>query len=167
MLTDEVLKHFEKMGRVWPSVEDALLFIATELAEATELVLAEKPYVRNHAKEPFSPGRFAEELGDIIYMCVIAGQTRGVDPVEAMLAKMFRQVEKKLAVDLRDVAHADEEDECPCGCGGDIERCVYAAICPRCGKKFAGYGYARRDQLCVVCQQPEEVIHEGHEGHEE
>lgn len=94
MLKDEVLNHFETMGRVWPSTEDALLFIATELAEATELVLAEKAYKRNHAKEPFSPGRFAEELGDIVYMCVIAGQTRGVDPVEAMLAKMFRQVEK-------------------------------------------------------------------------
>ncbi len=91
----DVLKHFHEMKRVEPTIEDALLFIGTELAEASELVLARKPYRRNHAKEAFSKERFAEELGDIIYMCIIAGYEEAVDPVQAMLDKMAAQLRAK------------------------------------------------------------------------
>lgn len=44
-----------------------------------------------------------------------------------------------------------EEHVCPCGCENNVENCVYASICPKCHSKFYGFGYARRDQLCPVC----------------
>jgi hypothetical protein len=48
-----------------------------------------------------------------------------------------------------------EDDPCPCGCNGDVEKCVYSAVCPRCKKKFVGIGYAPRDQLCPDCRVKE------------
>lgn len=89
-LSKQVLKHFETKGRVWPSVEDALLFMMTEVAEAIELILIRKKYVRNHPehKEFFTPARFAEELSDVIYMAVIAGEVEGVDPLNELRERM-------------------------------------------------------------------------------
>ena len=92
-VSKKVLADFRERRRQTPSTEDALLFIQTELAEATELVLAKpnKKYLRNSPKEPFSKARFAEELGDIIYMTIIAGYTENVDPLMAMKNKMEEQ----------------------------------------------------------------------------
>lgn len=90
-----ILNHFELTKRVSPTVEDGLLFIGTELAEASELILREKTYLRNHPdKESYSPERFAEELGDVIYMAMITGSVRGVNPLAAMFEKMKKHVEK-------------------------------------------------------------------------
>ena len=96
-LAFDVYSHFDARKRVLPTTQDALLFIATELAEASELDLARRPYLRNHAKEPYTPERYAEELGDIIYMAIIAGRVEGVDAIGAMLAKMQRQLEAEHA----------------------------------------------------------------------
>lgn len=91
-LYDQVVKHFNSKGRRWPSPHDALLFLFTEIAEATELYLSQpiKAYVRSHPeqKEPYSEERYAEELGDVIYMAIVAGAVMGVDPVEAMVERM-------------------------------------------------------------------------------
>jgi hypothetical protein len=86
----DVVNHFNAKGRMWPNVKDALGFALTELAEAWELDLARTPYIRNHPgdKEPFTKERFAEELGDVIYMCIIAGWVENVDVVDAMYEKM-------------------------------------------------------------------------------
>lgn len=93
-----VTDHFFGLKRVTPSTEHALLFIGTELSEASELLLSRVAYRRNHPndKESFSKERFAEELGDIIYMAIIAGYVEGVDPVEAMIKKMESQIKKEL-----------------------------------------------------------------------
>jgi len=94
-LAHEIKTHFIEKGREWPSVEDALLFVTTEVAEAMELVLAmpHRKYKRNHPedKEPFSRERLADELGDIIYMCMITGLVQNVNPFEAMLNKMQKE----------------------------------------------------------------------------
>lgn len=89
-LSATVVDHFEKRKKVWPTVQDALLFTMSELAEAIELVLARTPYRRRHPeeKEPFSTERFSEELGDVIYMAIIAGEVEGVDPITALIKKM-------------------------------------------------------------------------------
>ena len=94
-LTLAIKRHFEERKRIWPTTEDGLLFIQTELAEASELVLSLNKYKRNHpeSKEYFSEDRFAEELGDIIYMCIITGLTKDCDPIDALLKKMDSQLE--------------------------------------------------------------------------
>lgn len=91
-LTYEVIETFNALGRVWPTTQDALLFIHTEVSEAAELDLARRPYLRNHVKEPYTPERYAEELGDAIYMAIIAGRVEGVDAVQAMRDKMARHL---------------------------------------------------------------------------
>ena len=96
-LTYEVVETFNALGRVWPTTPDALLFIHTEVSEAAELDLARRTYIRNHVKEPFTKERYAEELGDIIYMAIIAGRAEGVDAVAAMRAKMQKQLEAEHA----------------------------------------------------------------------
>lgn len=65
----------------WPTVEEALLWADTELGEAKELLLMEKgAWVRNNPddKEQYSDGRFAEELGDVIVMLLVAARVKGV-----------------------------------------------------------------------------------------
>jgi hypothetical protein len=89
-VTRDVLKHFVEHKRIQPTIKDALGFIVTELAEVWELDLAREPYIRNHPedKEPFTKERFAEELGDVVYMCIIAGSIEHVDVIDAMYKKM-------------------------------------------------------------------------------
>lgn len=88
------IQHFDRTGKAVPETADALLFIVTEVAEATELLMATKPYVRNHpeTKEPFTAPRFAEELADVIYMAIVAGATQGVDPLEALERRVRDEV---------------------------------------------------------------------------
>lgn len=92
-ITKLVVDHFDFAGRSWPTLEDGLLFLLTEVAEASELVLRSpaKDYKRNHPKEGYSQERFAEELGDIIYMAIVTGKVARVDPIRAMLQKMSKE----------------------------------------------------------------------------
>ena len=88
---EQVIDHFEAKGKVWPNITDGLLFTQTELSEAIELILGkDREYVRNNPddKEAYTPERFAEELGDVIYMCIITGVVAGVNPIDAMHNKM-------------------------------------------------------------------------------
>lgn len=89
-LTLKVLLHFNNSGKIWPSLEDAILFLQTEIGEAIELLLSKKPYKRNHPdnKELFTKERFAEELGDVIYMAIIAGNIAEVDVIQVLLKKI-------------------------------------------------------------------------------
>lgn len=93
-----IKEHFNIRERIYPTVEDGLLFAITEISEAIELWIIQKDYIRNHpnSKEKYSKERFAEELGDAIYMLMITGIVAGVDPEKAMLDKMRNQLEKEL-----------------------------------------------------------------------
>lgn len=92
---DSIKRHFISKRRVRPTVEHALGFITTESGEVWELWLSQFLYVRNHPenKEEYSPERFAEELADIVYMCVIAGWMAQVDVIDTL--------EKKLAAETK------------------------------------------------------------------
>ena len=90
--------HFDGRKRVWPTTEDGLLWMVTEIAETFELVSARKSYIRNNPenKEQFTKERFAEELGDVIYMAIVTGLVEGVNPIEAMFNKMKNQINEEL-----------------------------------------------------------------------
>lgn len=90
-LTLYVQKYMhERKGFVIPDARDAILWSQTEVAEAIELLMARKQWLRNHPvdKEQWSPERFAEELGDAILMLIIAGIVEDVDPTWAMMSKI-------------------------------------------------------------------------------
>ena len=76
---------------IWPhTTEDAILFAQTEISEAVEVLFARKSYVRNHPEDKpgWSASAFGEELGDAIFMLIVAGIMIGVDPIMAMYTKM-------------------------------------------------------------------------------
>lgn len=91
-ITQQVAQFRQKKWEYFPSIEDLLIWIGIELSEASELNLARKPYRRNHPKESYSPERFAEELGDVIFAALVAGLSENVDPLQAMLDKMEKQL---------------------------------------------------------------------------
>jgi hypothetical protein len=94
---DFVLHYFSKRKLVWPSFKDAMQWAQTELAEVYELDLARSgDWVRNNPQDhpPFDKDKLAEELGDAIFMLIVAGLVEGVDPLEAMINKMIRKLQK-------------------------------------------------------------------------
>lgn len=75
---------------VWPhTAEDAILFAETEIAEAIEVLFARKEYIRNNPdnKPTWSAGAFGSELGDAIFMLMVAGHMMGCSPIDAMVSK--------------------------------------------------------------------------------
>ena len=87
-----ITEYYERRGMRWPATGDeALDWALTELAEAKELLLARKgDWVRNHPenKEDFTQQRFAEELGDLIMMTLVAGMVEGLDPLAVLEEKI-------------------------------------------------------------------------------
>lgn len=94
MLNSIVSDYYEARGLVWPDARAALLWALTELAEAAELELARDEWVRNNPgdKEEWSSERFAEELGDVIFMCIVAAMVEGEDALQAMTDKLGRKL---------------------------------------------------------------------------
>ena len=94
LLNDIVEDYYEARGLVWPDSRAALLWALTELAEAAELELARDDWVRNNPgdKEEWSSERFAEELGDVIFMCIVAAIVEGEDALKAMIDKLSRKL---------------------------------------------------------------------------
>jgi hypothetical protein len=93
-LKDFIIKYYDKRGLVWPNFDDAMKFVATEIAEVYELDLDRKTWVRNHpeAKPEFTKEKLARELGDAIMMLMVAGITEGVDPLSALINKMCEKM---------------------------------------------------------------------------
>ena len=92
--------YYEQRGLTFPSFDNAMKFVQTELAEVYELDLARiGGWVRNNPqnKPQFSREALAEELGDAIFMLVVAGIAEGVDPIQAMRNKMQRKLEEQSA----------------------------------------------------------------------
>lgn len=95
MLVELVREYYNKRGLKWPTFDEAMKFVHTELAEVYELDLARiGGFIRNHPenKPQFSKEALAEELGDAIFMLIVAGEVEGVDPLEAMENKMKRKM---------------------------------------------------------------------------
>jgi len=91
-----ITDYYEQRGLKWPQdADEALDWALTELAEAKELLLDRKGgWTRNNPgnKTPFQPSSaFAEELGDIIMMVLVAGIVEGVEPLTALTSKIKTQ----------------------------------------------------------------------------
>jgi len=91
----KVHDYYRKRRLKWPTVEQSLLWLQSELGEASELFLGkEGGWVRNNPedKSAYTPQLFGEELGDVIFMAIVAGLLSGLDPLTAMLDKMERKI---------------------------------------------------------------------------
>ena len=96
-LVDLIKDYYDKRGLKWPDVWKAIAFSQTEVSEVYELLFSrEGGFVRNHPenKPTFTKEMLAEELGDAILMLLVAGYTEGVDPIQSMVDKMKRKLEK-------------------------------------------------------------------------
>lgn len=92
--------EYAKRELKWPdSADEATDWALTELAEVKELLLARKGgWVRNNPENhpEFDKERLAEELGDVIRMCIVAGVVEEVDPLEAMVVKSRRKMNEEM-----------------------------------------------------------------------
>ena len=97
LLNHLIKSEYEVRGLKWPqSADDATDWALTELAEVKELLLARKGgWVRNNPGDHpgFDRELLAEELGDVIRMCIVAGIVEGVDALAAMVENSRRKME--------------------------------------------------------------------------
>lgn len=96
-LANLIIDYYNKRHLTWPNFDNAMKFVQTELAEVYEIDLDRSGnWVRNHPenKPKFDKEALAEELGDAIFMLVVAGLAEGVDPITAMKNKMERKLEE-------------------------------------------------------------------------
>jgi NTP pyrophosphatase (non-canonical NTP hydrolase) len=95
-LTELIIEYYEKRGLVWPSFDDAIKFVVTELGEVLEVDLSRKDWVRNNPenKPTFSKEALSTELGDVIFMLMVAGYVEGVNPIQSLKDKINRKLEK-------------------------------------------------------------------------
>lgn len=94
-LINLIKEYYEKRGIVFPDFDSAIKFALTEIGEVLEVDLARRGnWVRNHPenKPKFDKELLSEELGDVIFMLVVAGITEGVDPIKSLLDKMKRKL---------------------------------------------------------------------------
>jgi NTP pyrophosphatase (non-canonical NTP hydrolase) len=94
-LKDFIIRYFEMRGLTWPNFDAAMKFVQTELGEVYELDLARiNGWVRNNpqTKLSFSKEQLAEELGDVIMMIMVAGIVEGIDPLNALINKMYKKI---------------------------------------------------------------------------
>lgn len=94
MTLTEILDHYFNIRQLkHPDFRDAILFAITELAEALEVELAQRSYVRNNPddKPTFDKNALAEELGDVIMMIQTAGIAYKVDPLRALIDKLAKK----------------------------------------------------------------------------
>jgi len=91
----ELIKsYYEVRGLKWPTIEQAMMWAQTELAEVYELLLArDGGWSRNNPEshQGFDKDALAEELGDSIMMLIVAGLVEGVDPLAALREKVERK----------------------------------------------------------------------------
>jgi len=92
----ELIKsYYEVRGLKWPTIEQALMWTQTELAEVYEIIFArEEGWIRNNPDkhEKHIASTLAEELGDAIMMLLVAGIVEGVDPMDALRKKIERKI---------------------------------------------------------------------------
>lgn len=96
-LTEQVRLYFDLRGLKWPTFEQAMAFLHTELGEAYEVYLAQfDGWVRNHPghQVDYNGAALGEELGDAIMMLIAAGIAVDVDPVHCLLTKMVRKLDE-------------------------------------------------------------------------
>lgn len=99
-LTKKIENYYQKRALKHPNLWEALGWATAELGEVYEVILSWQPgWVRNNPENhPVkSKEDLAEELGDVIFMLVVAGMEEGVDPLDALERKMERKLEEDKA----------------------------------------------------------------------
>ncbi len=87
-LLELVKGYYEFRGLVWPDADQALMFLVSEVGELADAQVHSKAeWVRNNVRER-DP---ADEAGDVLMMLTVYCINRGIDPVEALKAKMKRK----------------------------------------------------------------------------
>ena len=85
-LVQLVQVYYDFRGLTQPDANQAFLFLTSEIGElADALVANQAAWVRNN------PGRervIPDEIGDVLMMLTVFAATQGIDPVEALKAKM-------------------------------------------------------------------------------
>jgi NTP pyrophosphatase (non-canonical NTP hydrolase) len=98
-LMDEIIEYAETRQYKMPDLWEAMAWVNAEIGEVYEVMLSKGGWVRNNPDKHPEKGdeELAEELGDVIFMVMMAGYSKGVNPLEAMKAKMKRKLEDKKA----------------------------------------------------------------------
>ena len=93
-LMQEIIEYAQARKYKMPNTWEALGWVNAELGEVYEVLLSTGGWVRNNPQDHPEKGNdeFAEELGDVIFMVMIAGHSKGVNPLEAMKEKMSRKL---------------------------------------------------------------------------
>lgn len=93
----DIKNYYIKRNLKWPTTEEAMMWVMTEIAEVYEYLLALRGgWVRNNPEdhpdddtslEEIIAG-IEEELGDVILMLLVTGMTKNVDPLAAIQRKL-------------------------------------------------------------------------------
>lgn len=90
-------EYYSYRGYKFPTFNQAMAFVHTEIGEVYELDLARiNGWVRNNPqnKPKFSKEELAKELGDAIMMLIVAGLAEDVNPLEALENKIKEKMGK-------------------------------------------------------------------------
>lgn len=96
-LIELIEKYFNGRDLKYPNAWESLAWAQTELGEVYEILLGwSGDWVRNNPQDhPVKTKEdFAEELGDVIMMVMMAGYVEGVNPIQALKDKINRKLEK-------------------------------------------------------------------------
>lgn len=92
----KIFSYFSKRNLKWPTTDQAIKWAHTESGEVFEQLLAKDVgWVRNHPDmhEEFSEEKLVEEIGDQIFMLIVASMVMGWDVLQVMSDKMERKLE--------------------------------------------------------------------------
>jgi len=87
--------YFDSRQLKVPTLSESLLWLTTEVGEVADAALSmEDKWARNNPdSHPFTSSEdVADELGDIIFMAIVAGRTINKNPLHNMLNKMNRKM---------------------------------------------------------------------------
>lgn len=113
-LAEEIKEYSSKRKLKVPDVWEALGWATRELGEVYEVLFSfSGGWVRNNPEKHPQKSKedLAEELGDVIMMIMMAGIAEGVDPLEALLNKMKRKLEKKTATFTTQIVSVTDGEE--------------------------------------------------------
>jgi NTP pyrophosphatase (non-canonical NTP hydrolase) len=85
-LSEIVKAYYQYRGLTQPNANQAYLFLVSEIGElADALVANQADWVRNN---PERERKIEPEIGDVLMMLTVFAMEMGIDPQDAMLAKM-------------------------------------------------------------------------------
>ncbi len=88
-LLETVNRYYEFRGLTQPDANQAFLFLVSEMGELADAFVEEQgQWVRNN---PNRERDIQAEIGDVLMMLTVFSAAQGVDPFEAMKAKMRKK----------------------------------------------------------------------------